>query len=335
MIRKTVLIVIIIAITLPAVSGIVAADDKWPDRCHHQMRMLGPGQYSGTLSPSEYDYLKFDIPEGDFATVRAKTSSAGEDNRMSFSTPTTGTITDTDGTKLEPDKGPDPVINKVGRYGTKINVFPGKFKFRLYSEHEGPLCVSFATLDDQAGEWQISVTFSDETPPPIGGGSQDAVKTITALKSTITEQKKRINELEAQLQKGGGITIQVTVNPEGDSQSFVQGESAVVSAKSSNADLSKMQVRYKGNTYSVDDSGKAAIPLTQAGEQKLTFAYQGVTKSVTLSVASRGQDSFNATAGGSSDGDIIPVSGPGFGSVPALIAIIIGVLGFGFRIWNQ
>lgn len=335
MIRKTAVFVVIVGLALPAVSGIVAGDDKWGSSCDRQTRILDPGKYTGTLGPGDRKgdsfYMK-SLDKNDYYTVRVKFKSETEGNYLETG-PDGGKIRDTDGDELTPERGRNPTIKSTTEY--YIQMYSGEVVFRVYSTSTEPICFGLDDFENEDSSWAVSFARGDDKPPQIGGSSSNAAKTITALKSTIAKQKTRINELEAQLQKGGGVTIQVTVSPEGDSQSFIQGESAVVSAKSANADLSKMEVKYKGNTYSVDNSGTAAIPLTGAGEQKLTFAYQGVTKSVTLSVASRSQDSTGATAGGSNDGDIIPVSGPGFGSVPALIAIILLGLGFRLRTMEQ
>jgi PGF-CTERM protein len=157
-------------------------------------------------------------------------------------------------------------------------------------------------------------------------------QTVAAQDKTIQNLQAQLNTTETTRNTTNEVQINVTVAPGDSQQSFVEGGNAVISAQGSNADLSKVDMQWGGDTYSLDSSGEAIIPLTSVGEQEMTFAYDDVVETVVLDVdaATQGSSSINSPNGSTSttddDGGIVSVDGPGFGPLAAIIAFLLTAL---------
>jgi uncharacterized coiled-coil protein SlyX len=157
-------------------------------------------------------------------------------------------------------------------------------------------------------------------------------QTVAAQDKTIQNLQAQLNTTETTRNTTNEVQINVTVAPGDSQQSFVEGGNAVISAQGSNADLSKVDMQWGGDTYSLDSSGEAIIPLTSVGKQEMTFAYDDVVETVVLDVdaATQGSSSINSPNGSTSttgdDGGIVSVGGPGFGPLAAIIAFLLTAL---------
>lgn len=204
----------------------------------------------------------------------------------------------------------------------------GDTEFQIFTETDDPICIVLQTNSrSESGKWAFSMAINDNAPPLIrGSGNADELRTeIERKNQRITELERQVENLQAQLESRQGdsdVTITVEVSPSGGQRSFVKGGTAIIDAQSELADLSQLEVQYRGNTYAVDSTGQAAIPLSATGEQELTFSYQGVSESVMLDVIPADEADSTGVSGSTpgEDGDIIPV--PGFG-VPIAIAAFL------------
>lgn len=221
---------------------------------------------------------------------------------------------------LYPNPNEDPYSNTHNFVG--IGMPTGKYTFKTYSVTNHPICLGlYMSRSEGSGTWKLAFEKNAGNTPDIGE-SRDVAELREQLEQKnqrITELEQQVEDLQAQLeaqQGGDGVTINVEVSPGSGQQSYLEGGTAMIEAESASADLSQLEIQYEGNRYSVDDSGTAAIPLTETGEQKLEFIYGDTTEAVTLDVV---EDS-------PTDGEIIPVGGPGFGMAVAIVALLLAGL---------
>lgn len=286
----------------------VAAQDDWPDQCRDTTSATEPGTYSGTLSPVDIDAMLVDIPEGDYITATVTFDAPAEDNQLRIHGSGTS-ITGADGAELSESRGEDSILQQTAT--SYFRITPGEITFRMYNEQESPFCLKTNTQRGATGDWQISFSEGDASPPPVGAGDSDEVaeleQELEEREETIQEQEERIAELEAQLDAADGgqdVTINVEVQPGDDNQAYVDGGTAVVSADSQQADLSQMTVRYNGEDYRLMD-GELALTLQGTGMQELQFQYGDTTETAMIDV----QESDAATATSDQDDGTSPSAG--------------------------
>lgn len=288
----------------------VAAQDDWPDSCGTDVQMVEPGAYSGTLSPNDEDVIRIDLDEGDYISYTLEIDSPSSEQSF-FVQANDGSLTESDGTQLEADTGPDPTVVTLQAGATGFNMQPGDVQHRAYSKRNDGLCMRLGSLNDGTGEWRFAFEINEASPPPVGGGDNGEVaeleQELEEKNETIQEQEERIAELEAQLDAADGgqnVTINVEVQPGGDNQAYIDGGTAVVSADSEQADLSQMTVRYNGEDYRLMD-GDLALTLQGTGMQELQFQYGDTTETAMIDV----QESDSATATSDQDDGTSPSDG--------------------------
>jgi hypothetical protein len=324
-------------------AGIASADDEWPDRCGDQTPIVDSGDYSDTLSPEDRDYFKIDIPEGDYISARLSFKTSEEDGFLRFR-PRGGSITAPDGSTLKQKEGPDPTIKRVTN--SLLHMYEGELELRVYSESSDPFCFQLRTGDrSYSGEWKLSFT-QEENPPPETG---DTTQEVQELRDRLQKKNQAIEKLQTQLEAKNetledlrsdseNVVIEVTVEP-AQYKSFVRGGSARISVESTAADLSEFEVRFNGESHQVSEEGSVTVPLAAAGTQKMVFSYGSVVERVNLSVkestngsAEDGWEDDASPPGQNVDqdgpvtqagGNIIPVSGPGFGAPAAVFALLL------------
>lgn len=315
----------------------VAADDM-ADNCE-EARVLSDGTYSDRITPNDKDVFILELDEGDYITANLSwdhniTSAVFFTDELTH----TEVYTSVDLTETGKNARGEGISYSSIFSNNDKQRYPradGSVQFEATAQGDaGKVCISIGTRsNERSHDWTLS--FSTNQPAveygPGGSGDSGTVERLEQQlerkNETIQQLEERVDELESQLNatnNGQSITVQVTVNPSGNQQGFVQGGTAIVIAESAQAELSKLQIDYRGNTYSLDASGQAAIPLTGTGEQEVTFRYAGVSESVILDVQSQEQQRSTVTDTPSTDGggEIIPVGSPGFGPIPALVALL-------------
>jgi hypothetical protein len=331
----------------------VAAEDM-ADNCE-EAEVLEDGTYGDRITPNDQDVFLLELDEGDYITARLSWDhSVTERIRVRHLQADTELFSPIDGTITQSNDDGE-YVNFRSRWGT-LNVFSpyhdpnnpqadGEVEIELTAlGDEGQSCIAIETgADDQSHWWNISFSTNQPTVEFGPGGAedteriQDLEQRLEAKNETIQQLEERIVELETQLNASGGqenggeeIVIDVTVEPGNDQQSFVKDGEAVITAESTNADVSNVEIDFANNVYTLDESGTAVIPLTVTGPQEFIFSYQEVTERVSITVDEADQDglSENEQTTGSSDGggNIIPVEGPGFGPVSVVIAVLVLVV---------
>ena len=290
-----------------------SSGDLWPDKCSSEnISVIDPGRHTGEFSPGDTDAFIIDnIKEGEYITVRTAFSSPAKDASLqvsyaelpSFSDTTLSSISGTDISSVE---------NLDETYGGTVIDSTG-IQYRIYSEgadqeDPGRICIELDSSNSVL-RWGFSFERGKAEPPALGADDSEKVnrlqtklqrknQTIEAMESQIQEQNQTITALRAQLQNqtatGQPVSINVTVAPGGNQNSFRVGETASVTAEMKNADMSKLSVRYAGESYSLDESGAASIPLQRAGTQQMVFTYRNTTERIELDVLQ--QDTATTTA---------------------------------------
>jgi hypothetical protein len=86
---------------------------------------------------------------------------------------------------------------------------------------------------------------------------------------------------------GSNVDINVTVSGSDSTESFREGERITASATSNDADVSDLEVTYKGNSKRLGDDRTASFRLSGTGNQQLEFTYEDVTQTAELEVRAR------------------------------------------------
>lgn len=339
---RPLLIALLVVSSVGIVPQTVVADDQWPGLCE-EAETIGPGTYSGTLSPEDFDTFLLDIDKGDSAKLRLSWEEDAGDQLI---------IRHTDKSIEEPPKtNYDEVYDDYAVFSEspERRVEEGETKvITIYSEgtvenrDSEPVCFTlapyeyfFARTSNGAGAWEMSVSINENEPPELISKNKyiNISKEVSELESlleqknqTISDLESRINELESQStnSNSGDVNIQVTVNPANGQENFIEGGKALVHAESENADVSKMAVKYGGGTYQLNSSEEIAIPLADAGTQEMTLVYGDTMKQVSIDVQSQQEQTQEDSSPTTTGGD-----GPGFGIVAAVIALLGSAFLFG------
>lgn len=328
---RPLLIALLVVASVGIVPGTVVADDQWADDCG-DAQVLEAGEYTGFLGPGDTDAFKVRMTDGDYITMNVQ----WDDSEASLSFDQMSGI-------IVSVPRDDPAY--VGTSGYSI-IFQdedsdGRVQFQVFAEEDGLICLPLeeAETGGVPTNWRMSFARGDTEPPELASPERiselesqveqknqriSQLETILEQKNqTISELESRISELEAQSSNGSGgdVTIQVTVTPANGQQNFVEGGQAVVQAESENADVSEMSVEYGSGAYQLDSSGQVAIPLAQTGTQEMTLVYGDITKQVSFEVQAEGEQN-QQNQQNQQDTTPTGTSGPGFGIVVALIAIL-------------
>ena len=366
--RATVLIALLVVASvgiMPQVAG--ANDDKWPDAC--ETPLIQQGTINGEISTaSDTDSFRMKLQRGQYLSIQTDIDSSKSQEPV-FYLPMRNQPSPQFGSNLG-------VRGLIGGSKTNRGIFldgeKNTHSFELWAKTDGygegnGICMY---VGDDSWEtpynWELTIERSD--PDVTLFEVRELEDRIVELQNELDEAEgnsERISELESQLeeknqtisqlrQESGDVAINVEVVPAGDQQNFITGGEARITANSENAEWNQFSIEYKGDTYSVDSSGTATVPLSGTGEQQMTFRYGDTTQRVSFNVKSQsdGQDDTSGenTAATDSDGDGIPDSqdyaprdpdvqvesdvqnqedddssgalGPGFGVVAALIALL-------------
>ncbi|WP_277556227.1 PGF-CTERM sorting domain-containing protein [Halobaculum limi] len=320
MVRLSVLVTILLLVVSVGISSQpVIADDQWSDRCS-EAQVITEGNYSGMLSPNDYDVFKIKLDEGDYIQgklsydiersdgINFRERGANDDGGLSEFSMTS----ENEWTRVaQPYDVYDLVIDEERPEG-EVG------EFRLFNEGPGDVvCVALESDNDGSTPWELSFSMNDADPPELVARSE-----VSELESQIEEKDQRISELQSQLeqqnqtiaelkQDSGEVVINVNVAPEDSQENFVVGSEARITANSDTAEWNKFSIEYQGESYSVDSSGTATIPLSEAGEQDMTFRYENMAQEVSINVESQqgGEGSVGDSGeGGSGDGADQPTS---------------------------
>ncbi|WP_340102153.1 hypothetical protein [Salinibaculum salinum] len=192
--RASIAIILTVIIGMIAMTGPAAADDEWPSECD-EAPVLSPGSYSGTLSPEDTDVFRVDLPSGDYISINLSFSSSDPEAILRYYV-RDGSLSTTNGTEIEADE-----TTQLDRSGTtSLEMYPSNFSFRTYSETNEPICVDFSTGGDHAGDWALSFTPTDETPPPVDATTppMNVTQQILELQERVETLEQRVTELESQ-----------------------------------------------------------------------------------------------------------------------------------------
>lgn len=278
-----------------------SSGDQWPDECSVDNAPLATGTYVGHIGPEDTDVITVDIGKGEYIAATLTVNSSDDEDHVRILGWNRADISEA---RFSASDGSDPgsLTNQqnVHRSGSKrIFLTDETVQFRAYNtEGEAPMCFRMYTNESSVADWTL--TFETNTPdPPAIDASDKQVSGPEEQNQTTTDQKRDRIEIETQIDQDSGedVTIDATVRPQ-DQESFQAGGTAVVEATSEQADVSAMTVKYGEETYQIDESGKAAIPLDEAGEQELTLVYKDETETVMLNVQEQ------ASSADSDDADI-------------------------------
>lgn len=298
--------------TLAGTSGEEDSDrssgDQWPDKCSVDNAPLATGTYVGHIGPEDTDVITVDIGKGEYIAATLTVNSSDDEDYVRITTDHPGSEfnepEDISEARFSASDGSDPnsLTNRQNVHRSKskrIDLTDETVQFRAYNtEGEGPMCFQMDTDESSVADWTL--TFERNTPdPPAIDASDKQISGPEEQNQTTTDQKRDRIEIETQIDQDSGedVTIDATVRPQ-DQESFQTGGTAVVEATSEQADVSAMTVKYGEETYQIDESGKAAIPLDEAGEQELTLVYKDETETVMLNVQEQ------ASSADSDDADI-------------------------------
>lgn len=326
--RVLLMTIVIVAGAVAAVAQPVAADDM-ANKCDNA-EVLEPGAHSGRLVNQDYDAFILDIDDGDYINANLSIN------------PRRAQQIDFYGALGDDHQYADFSLNDVPENDaedwvttSRVNTEDGDVAFELAALESGTTCVRMRLqgADDQATDWRLAFTTEDAMPPPVADPER------------VEELQLRVEELEQQIESsdeaGEDISIDVTVQPGAENQAYVAGGEAVVQAEGQNVDWSEFRVGYQGESYSLDQSGTAAIPLTGAGEQQLRFSYADVTETAPITVqtnhnpdtttdATTGEGTSETSEAIQGDEADSPAAteqdGAGFGSGMAIATLVVTAL---------
>ena len=298
------LIALLVVASVGVLPGTAVADDDWPERCDSDDVTVvdATGEYDVTIdTPDDRDVFKVELDIGEYIHISTLVPDVKHDLRLGY-------------VRSEGDASLQDGKNVIVRDRTLqlYNFERGeKASWKLWAESEGSntYCFRFreaATDAEVPYKYSLNLSLNNPEPPKVGS------QRIKELESELEEKKQRINEFESQLeqkdqrisdlksqleqknqtisqlkQQSGDVNINIEVEPAGSQQNFIKGGKARISVNSENADWDKFSVEYKGDSYSVGDSGTTTIPLSGTGDQQLRFHYGEMSKSTSISVKSQ------------------------------------------------
>ena len=192
----------------PTTDSTQSAADQFPRYCG-RIQPIGPGQYSGSLSPNDVDVFTLDLEPGQYVTVSFEFAAPkdnrliifGDDQNVSFTAADGGsinTLSTFDREAYDNDIGFDIDYKPIHQFrdstddyqGFKIG--PGRTQFRIYAENTST-CVGLVTDDETSGEWVMS--FPADTGTPTSDNSADVtpedVTTTTTTRTPTTTTTER------------------------------------------------------------------------------------------------------------------------------------------------
>jgi PGF-CTERM protein len=339
--------------------GTASAEPEWEPYDCDDAPTISPGTHSVSVGNDNGPVFTLDTSAGDRINFRVEelTGSVewariGEIFKRNFDTDSWNEFPSQSdvlaGHASGPDLNVDPGENAGESWGDTLNMPEGGSGAIVPTTNDDPCLVIWGW--EETGGVVFSFDINDPAPDVLTASEAEEIldenaelqnqidelesenaelqNQIDELESENAELQNQINELETELENAE-VSIEVSVEPEGQANFQVGGEMAV-SISSDDVAASDITVRFGGEQYT-PSGGEATIPLESTGTQQLNIEYQDMTETVTLDVADQDEDTATDDASTTDDNGSTDESadddGTGFGIVAALVALIgIGLL---------
>lgn len=316
--------VVIITVSLFASAPVAADGPEQSDTCE-EAPQLTEGVYTGQLTPEGYNLFRLDLDQGEYVTLTVEFDETDLDHIEMPTGPGDAEDSDAYGDHSEGDYNSDYNPTEETYSGVYYGGFDDGGEVEIWAE-EPPICLQLESENGNGGSYTISVSAVNENEPPEIVSSEEAEELETEIDDLETENEDleaEIDELETELENAEP-TINVSVEP-ADQANFQVGGEMAVSVSSDNVSPSEVSIGFNDEEY-VPTGGEAIIPIASAGLQTLSFEYGDTTETVSIDVADAetgdSSSSDNQDTAGDSDGEVSGGSGPGFGILGGLIAVL-------------